>query len=125
MGLFKSYNPDYPDGGQKRDFVYVADCVDVILWLMAHRDVSGIFNLGTGEARTWLDLAHAMFAAMEREPKISFIDMPEVLRGRYQYVTQADMTKLRRAGYDRSFTSLEEGVGDYIRSYLATNDPYR
>jgi ADP-L-glycero-D-manno-heptose 6-epimerase len=125
MRLFKSYRPDYPDGGQKRDFVYVADCVAVVLWLLDRGDVSGIFNLGTGQARTWLDLAHAMFAAMGRAPKIDFIEMPEVLRGRYQYVTQADMTKLRRAGYDVPFTSLEDGVGDYIKNFLATDDPFR
>jgi ADP-L-glycero-D-manno-heptose 6-epimerase len=125
MRLFKSYRADYPDGGQTRDFVYVADCVAVVLWLLDRGDVNGIFNLGTGHARTWLDLAHAMFAAMGREPKIEFIDMPEVLRGRYQYATEADMTKLRHAGYDAPFTSLEAGVGDYVRNYLASDDPFR
>ena len=125
MRLFKSYRPDYPDGGQTRDFIYVADCVAVVLWLLDRGDVSGIFNLGTGQARTWFDLAHAMFAAMKREPEIAFIDMPEVLRGRYQYVTEANMTKLRRAGFDQPFTSLEDGVGDYIRNYLGVDDPYR
>ena len=125
MRLFKSYHRDYPDGGQKRDFVHVGDCVAAILWLLDNGDVSGIFNLGSGRARTWLDLAHAMFAAMDRSPEIAFIDMPEVLRGRYQYLTEADMTKLRRAGYDKPFTSLEDGVADYVRRYLATDDPYR
>ena len=125
MRLFKSYHPDYPDGGQKRDFVHVGDCVAVILWLLDNGDVSGIFNLGSGRARTWLDLAHAMFAAMDRKPEIAFVDMPEVLRGRYQYLTEADMTKLTRAGYDKPFTSLEDGVADYVRRYLATDDPYR
>ena len=125
MRLFKSYRPDCPDGGQTRDFIYVADCVAVVLWLLDRGDVSGIFNLGTGQARTWFDLAHAMFAAMKREPEIAFIDMPEVLRGRYQYVTEANMTRLRRAGFDQPFTSLEDGVGDYIRNYLGVDDPYR
>lgn len=125
MGLFKSYRPDFPDGGQTRDFIYVADCVAVVLWLLERRDISGIFNLGTGKARTWLDLANAMFAAMQCEPKVSFIEMPDILRDRYQYVTEADMTKLLRAGYDKPFTSLEDGVGDYIKNYLGADDPYR
>jgi len=117
--LFRSEREDYPDGGQKRDFVHVADCADVVLWLLDNPGINGIFNLGSGQARTWLDLAHAMFAAMEREPAVEFVDMPQELRGRYQYFTQAEMNKLRRAGYDKPFTSLEAGVGDYVRGYLA------
>lgn len=117
--LFRSERADYPDGGQKRDFVHVADCADVVLWLLDNPGISGIFNLGSGQARTWLDLAHAMFAAMAREPAIAFVEMPEELKGRYQYFTQADMTKLRAAGYDRPFTTLEAGVADYVTGHLA------
>ncbi len=118
MRLFHSDRADYGDGGQMRDFIYVRDCADVVLWLLDHPDVSGIFNLGTGGARTWLDLAHAMFAALEREPDVEFFKMPDALKGRYQYFTQAEMGRLRAAGYDRPFTLLEDGVADYINGYL-------
>ncbi len=114
ISLFRSERADYPDGGQKRDFIHVDDCAAVVLWLLDHADVSGLFNLGTGEARTWLDLAHAMFAALGRAPRIEFVDMPAALSGRYQYFTQADMTKLQRAGYARPFIGLEEGVTRYV-----------
>ena len=117
--LFRSERADYGDGGQKRDFVHVADCADVVLWLLDNPCVSGIFNLGSGQARTWLDLAHAMFAAMGREPAVEFIDMPEELSGRYQYFTQAEMGKLRAAGYARPFRTLEAGVASYVTDYLA------
>ncbi len=117
--LFRSERDDYPDGGQKRDFVHVGDCADVVLWLLDNPGVSGIFNLGSGQARTWLDLAHAMFAAMGRDPAVEFIDMPQELRGRYQYFTQAEMGKLRAAGYTRPFTTLEAGVASYVTDYLA------
>ncbi len=123
--LFKSERPDYPDGGQLRDFIYVRDCIDVMLWLFDHREVSGLFNLGTGEARTWLDLAHAMFAAAGMEPRIEYIPMPDAIAPRYQYFTQAKMEKLRAAGYAAAFTTLEEGVGDYVRNFLMADDPYR
>jgi len=119
VGLFKSYRDDYPDGGQVRDFVYVKDAVDVTLHFLDHRDTNGLFNCGTGEARTWNDLAKATFAAMDRNPDIDYIEMPDNLRGKYQYHTQADTTKLRAAGYDKPFTSLEDGVSDYVRSWLA------
>jgi len=119
VGLFKSYRDDYPDGGQVRDFVYVKDAVDVTLHFLDHRDTNGLFNCGTGEARTWNDLAQATFAAMGRDPHIDYIEMPDNLRGKYQYHTQADTTKLRAAGYDKPFTSLEDGVSDYVRSWLA------
>jgi len=119
MRLFRSERPDYADGGQLRDFVHVGDCAAVVLWLLDNPGVSGIFNLGTGQARTWLDLAHAMFAAMGEPPRVEFVDMPDELRGRYQYVTRAEMAKLRRAGYDRPFTALEDGVADYVRGHLA------
>jgi len=118
--LFKSYRPDYPDGGQVRDFVYVRDAVAQTLWLGAHPEVGGLFNCGTGIPRTWTDLAQAVFAAMEREPKIAFVEMPEALRGKYQYYTCAAMDKIRAAGFDRVFHTLEEGVADYVRQYLLT-----
>ena len=120
LGLFKSYKPDYADGEQKRDFVFVDDAVDVTLYFADHPEVSGLFNCGTGEARTWLDLARAVFAAMDREPNIEFIDMPKSLREKYQYFTQSDPAKLRAAGYDKPFTSLEKGVEKTIREYLTT-----
>jgi ADP-L-glycero-D-manno-heptose 6-epimerase len=125
LRLFRSGRPEYPDGGQRRDFIYVRDCVEVMLWLIEHREVCGLFNLGTGHARTWLDLANALFEAAALNPAVQFIDMPQTLADRYQYFTEARMTKLRAAGYDRPFTSLEEGVADYVRNYLATRDPYR
>ena len=125
LRLFKSYRADYPDGGQSRDFVHVQDCVDVVLWLLANAGVSGLFNLGTGQARSWLDLGHAMFAALQRPPAIEFIDMPETLRPKYQYFTEARMARLRAAGYGRPFTALEAGIADYVGKYLATEDAYR
>jgi ADP-L-glycero-D-manno-heptose 6-epimerase len=122
--LFKSYRQAYPDGGQQRDFVYVKDCVDLIWWLLEHPDVGGIFNVGTGQARTWNDLAAAVFKAMGLAPKIEYIEMPAHLRGRYQYYTCAEIDSLRDAGYARPFTRLEEGVADYVAHYLQQNDPY-
>jgi len=119
MRLFRSDRPDYTDGGQMRDFIYVKDCADVVCWLLDHPHVTGLFNLGTGQARTWLDLAHAMFAALGRDPQIEFFEMPEALKGRYQYFTEARMERLRAAGYERPFTSLEDGVADYITNHLA------
>ena len=123
--LFKSHRPDYADGGQLRDFIWVGDCVDVMLWLYDNPNVSGLFNVGTGKARSFKDLALATFAAMEREPQIEYFDMPAELRGKYQYFTQARTDRLRSAGYDRPFTELEEGVRRYVQDYLATDDPYR
>jgi len=116
--LFESYRDGIPHGGQSRDFIYVRDCVDVVCWLLEHPNVSGLFNAGTGQARTFLDLAHAVFAALDRAPEVSFIEMPEILRGRYQYFTEANMSRLRNAGYTAPFTSLEEGVRDYVINYL-------
>jgi ADP-L-glycero-D-manno-heptose 6-epimerase len=124
MKLFKSYRPDYPHGGQKRDFVYVKDCVNLMWWLLEHPEANGVFNVGTGQARTWVDLATAVFRAMDKEPDIGFIEMPETIRDKYQYFTQADMDKLRAAGYDAPFTSLEDGAADYVKNYLAKDDPY-
>ncbi|MGU3493511.1 ADP-glyceromanno-heptose 6-epimerase [Xanthobacteraceae bacterium A53D] len=116
--LFKSHNPSYEDGGQLRDFLYVKDCVSVIRWLVSTPSVSGIFNIGTGQARSFADLARAVFTAAGQPAKISYIDMPETLRGAYQYYTQADNTKLKAAGYATPFTSLEDGVTDYVTRHL-------
>jgi len=116
--LFRSYRDGIADGHQQRDFIYVRDAVDVTLHLMDHPATSGLFNCGTGHARTWLDLVTAVFAALGQAPNIRFIDMPETLRPKYQYFTQADMGKLRRAGYTTAFTSLEDGVRDYVTTYL-------
>jgi ADP-L-glycero-D-manno-heptose 6-epimerase len=123
--LFRSHNPEYPDGGQLRDFVWVGDCVDVMLWLFDNRAVNGLFNLGTGKARSFLDLAKAVFHALGKKPTIQFIDTPAEIRGKYQYFTQADMTRLRAAGYAAPFVPLEEGVERYVRGFLSAPDPYR
>lgn len=123
--LFKSHHKDYEDGGQLRDFVYVKDCVSVMIWLLENKDVNGLYNVGTGKARSFKDLAEATFAAADIEPKINYIDMPEQLRDKYQYFTEANMTKLRAAGYDKPFTELEDGVRDYVQNYMASDDKYR
>jgi len=122
--LFKSYRPEYPDGGQQRDFIYVKDCVDVLWWLTNHADVNGIFNLGTGTARSWNDLVQAVFAAMGRPARIEYIEMPEGLRGQYQYFTEAKMDKLRGAGFPVAFQPLEKAVADYVQNHLLQEDPY-
>ncbi|OVE76314.1 ADP-glyceromanno-heptose 6-epimerase [bacterium E08(2017)] len=119
LKLFKSHRPDYEDGKQERDFVFVKDAVDVTLYFDENPDVSGIFNCGTGIERTWLDLGNAVFAAMGREPNIEFIDMPESIRDKYQYHTCADASKLRSAGFSADFTSIEEGARQYVQDYLA------
>jgi len=116
--LFKSHRPEYGDGEQVRDFIYVKDAVDVTLFFYDHPGISGVFNCGTGGARTWNDLVKAVFAAMGREPKIRYIDMPEDLRDQYQYHTEADVTKLRGVGYDKDFTSLEDGIAEYVKGNL-------
>jgi ADP-L-glycero-D-manno-heptose 6-epimerase len=123
--LFKSHNPNYADGGQLRDFIYVEDCADVVLWLLKNPSVSGIFNLGTGKARSFADLAKAVYAAVDRPFKVEFIPTPEDIRDKYQYFTEADMTRLRSAGYPGQFMPLEEGVARYVRNYLSDDDPYR
>jgi ADP-L-glycero-D-manno-heptose 6-epimerase len=123
--LFTSHHPDYPDGGQMRDFVYVDDCVDVILWLLEQRQVSGLFNLGSGRARSFADLARAIAAAAGVPANIEYIPMPETLRPNYQYFTEARMQKLRTAGYGRPFTTIEDGVRQYVERYLAGPDRYR
>jgi ADP-L-glycero-D-manno-heptose 6-epimerase len=122
--LFKSYLPEYTDGGQMRDFVYVKDCVDAIWWLLQNPSVNGIFNLGTGKARTWNDLIHAVFAAMNIKPDIEYIEMPEGLRNQYQYFTQAEMGKLKTAGCPVNFSPLEDSVRDYVVNYLQQADPH-
>jgi ADP-L-glycero-D-manno-heptose 6-epimerase len=125
LTLFRSHRPDVPDGGQKRDFIYVRDCVDVVLWLLDHPQVSGLFNLGAGQARSFEDLARAIFATLLKPAAIDYIDMPEIIRPNYQYFTEASMERLRQAGYTRPFTSLADGVRDYVENYLSRPDPYR
>lgn len=116
--LFRSHRPDYKDGEQLRDFVYVKDVVDVIWFLYKQQPKSGIYNLGSGKARTFLDLAKATFKALGAEPNIEFVDTPIDIRDKYQYFTEADMSKLISVGYSKPFTSLEEGVNDYVKNYL-------
>ncbi|MEQ9606624.1 MAG: ADP-glyceromanno-heptose 6-epimerase [Kiloniellaceae bacterium] len=123
--LFQSHHPDYADGGQLRDFIWVGDCVDVMLWLLDNPKVSGLFNVGTGKARSFADLARAVFAAMDKPENISYVPTPEAIRDKYQYFTEAKMARLRTAGYDRPFTDLEEGVARYVKDYLTQSDPYR
>ena len=124
MKLFRSHNPDYTDGGQLRDFVYVKDVVNVCMYLMTNSPDSGIYNLGSGKARTFLDLTKATFKAMGKEENISFIDTPEDIRDKYQYFTEADMSKLIESGYNQKFYSLEEGVEDYVKNYLSEHNYY-
>jgi ADP-L-glycero-D-manno-heptose 6-epimerase len=116
--LFKSYRKDFRDGEQKRDFLYVKDAVAMTLHLAANKKANGLFNIGSGDARTWVDLANAVFAALNREPEIQFIEMPETIRDKYQYFTQANLGRLRAAGYPAPVTSLENAVKDYVRNYL-------
>ncbi len=122
MKLFRSHREEIADGEQQRDFIYVEDICDVVWFLMNKRKSSGLFNLGSGKARTFLDLSRAVFQAVGKEPKIQFIDTPEDIRDTYQYFTEAPMTKLRQAGYDKGFTSLEEGVGTYVDKFLLRED---
>ncbi len=117
--LFKSYNPDYKDGESTRDFIYVKDAVDATLFFLDNPDVNGIFNVGTGKARMWIDLARAMFMATGKKPNIRYVEMPENLRDQYQYFTEADITKLKNVGYTRETIALEDAVDDYIQNHLA------
>lgn len=119
--LFKSCNPNYKDGGQLRDFVYVKDICKVIMWLLVNKHVSGLFNVGTGRAQSFAELAEATFHALDLEPNIEYIDMPEKLRGKYQYYTKAEMSRLYDAGYPYHFADVENGVRDYVQSHLAQN----
>jgi ADP-L-glycero-D-manno-heptose 6-epimerase len=118
MELFRSHRPDFADGEQLRDFIYVKDLIGVIIQIMELRKESGLFNLGTGKASTFLDLVNFTFKAMNLEPKIEFVDTPSDIRDKYQYFTQAEMSKLHSAGYQLNFTSLENGIEDYVKNYL-------
>lgn len=122
--LFKSHRPDFEDGQQLRDFIYVEDIAKVTFWFMKNKPVSGLYNLGTGKARSFADLAKATFEGMGREPVIEYIDIPQDIRDKYQYFTEADMRKLRSAGYSENFFSLEDGVSDYVRNFLSQNKYY-
>jgi ADP-L-glycero-D-manno-heptose 6-epimerase len=123
--LFKSHRPGIGDGEQRRDFIYVDDAVAVVRWLMETPQVSGIFNVGTGKARSFRDLISALFRALGLEPRIEYIDMPENIRGQYQYFTEAKVDNLLRAGYNAGFTSLEDGVKRYVTQFLNTADRFR
>jgi ADP-L-glycero-D-manno-heptose 6-epimerase len=122
MKLFRSHDPNYKDGEQMRDFVYVRDVVDVCLFLMNHRKNSGIYNLGSGSARTFLDLTRCVFKSMDQTEHIEFIDTPADIRDKYQYFTEANMTKLKSIGYVQEFHTLEEGISDYVRNYLTKDE---
>jgi ADP-L-glycero-D-manno-heptose 6-epimerase len=124
MRLFRSHHPDFKDGEQMRDFVYVKDVIEVCSFLMHHRRNSGIYNLGSGKARTFVDLATNTFTSMGLEPNISFVDTPADIRDKYQYFTQANMNKLRSIGYQKPFHTLEEGVKDYVENYLSKGAYY-
>jgi len=123
--LFKSYRPGIADGDQRRDFVYVKDCTRAILWLLDNPAVRGIFNIGSGDARSFLDIANVLAKVVNAPVDVEFIEMPEAIRDRYQYFTQADMTKLRGNGMAAPFMTLEEGVADYATAYLARENRYR
>jgi ADP-L-glycero-D-manno-heptose 6-epimerase len=125
FALFKSHHPDYPDGGQLRDFVWVGDVVDVVLWLLETPTARGLFNVGSGRARSFDDLARAVYLALGKDPQITYRDMPEAIRDKYQYFTEARMDKLRAAGYPGQATPLEEGVRRYVQDYLEKEDPFR
>ncbi len=123
--LFKSDKPDVKDGEQQRDFIYVLDAAKIVMWLLDHSNTSGIYNVGTGEARSFKDMMTAMLKALGRKPEIEYIDMPKELSGRYQYLTEARMERLRAAGYDAPFMPLEVSVEHYVSQYLNRPDPYR
>jgi ADP-L-glycero-D-manno-heptose 6-epimerase len=123
--LFKSHRPGMENGAQLRDFIHVDDCVAVMLWLLDNPGVNGLFNVGTGQARSFKDLALAVFRALERDPVIDYVDMPDQLRGKYQYFTEARTERLRAAGFTQPFTTLEEGVRRYVQGFLSQPDPYR
>ncbi|MBU1099430.1 MAG: ADP-glyceromanno-heptose 6-epimerase [Bacteroidetes bacterium] len=122
--LFKSDHPDYKDGEQKRDFVYVKDAVDMTLYFLDKPEVNGLFNVGTGKAKSWNDLVTALFKAMDKPVNIEYIDMPEHLKGKYQYFTEAKMEQLKNTGYSKEVTSLEDAVKDYVQNYLQKEYPY-
>ncbi|MBI4353177.1 MAG: ADP-glyceromanno-heptose 6-epimerase [Candidatus Omnitrophica bacterium] len=124
LRLFKSYKAEYPDGGQKRDFVYVKDVVDLVLWFMEHPAKKGIYNVGAGRAQSWNELAEALFKACRKPVQIEYVDMPESIKNQYQYFTQADLTKLRQTNCPVTFQNLETGVSDYVKHHLLREDPY-
>lgn len=124
LRLFRSNTPDFANGGQMRDFVYVKDCVELMFWLLENPATNGILNVGTGKARSWNDLACAIFAALGKAPQIEYMDMPEALRGKYQNFTQADMSWMQKTNCPVRFASLEQGIADYVGNYLAQSDPY-
>lgn len=123
--LFRSHNPNYQDGGQLRDFVWVGDCVDVMLFLYDNPQVEGLYNIGSGKARSFLDLTNAVYGALGRKPEIEWVDTPEEIRAKYQYFTEAKVDRLRQAGYAKPMTALEQGVATYVRDFLEAADPYR
>ncbi|HKP77758.1 MAG TPA: NAD-dependent epimerase/dehydratase family protein, partial [Phenylobacterium sp.] len=123
--LFKSYRKDVPDGGQKRDFVYVRDAAEVTRWLFENPQVNGIYNLGSGQARTFEEMARQVFEAAGKDPQIEYTPMPPAIRDKYQYFTEAKVERLAAAGYDRPLTPLEEGIGDYVGRFLSQPDPHR
>jgi len=120
--LFKSYKFKYKDGEQKRDFIYVKDVVGILLYFLTNKKINGIFNVGSGKARTFVELTNAVFSSLGKKPLIEFIEMPSELKLRYQYETQAEMTKLKKAGYNTPFYSLEDGIKDYVLNYLVKRD---
>jgi len=124
LRLFKSYKKEYPDGGQKRDFIYVKDAVEAMIWFYQNPKVKGIFNLGSGKAQSWNELAEAIFAACGKPKNIEYIDMPDTLKNQYQYFTEADMAKLRSAGCAMKFRAVDKGVKDYVQNHLLQKDPY-
>ena len=122
--LFRSHNPNYEDGGQMRDFVFVEDCVSVMMWFFKNPEVSGMFNLGTGRARSFLDVARAVYRVRGLQPEIEFIDTPPAIREKYQYFTQANMSKLRAVGCKHQFSNLEDSISTYVKDFLDQDDPY-
>jgi len=123
--LFQSHNKNFEDGGQLRDFIWVGDCVDVMVWLSENPDISGLFNCGTGRARSFKELAEAVFSSLDTKPDIIYVPTPENIRDKYQYFTEANMARLHLAGYTNKSTSLEEGIEKYVTEYLLLTDPYR
>jgi len=124
LSLFESHRPDYREGEQLRDFIYVRDCTRIMAWMLENPSVSGLYNVGTGTARSFNDLAKATFSALDRQPTINYIPMPETLRNKYQYYTCADISKLRSAGFSSAFTSIEDGIREYVQHYLSSDNPY-
>ncbi len=120
--LFKSHKDGYKDGEQKRDFIYVKDVIDMTLYFYENKDVNGLFNIGTGKSRTWVDLVTAVFNAMDKPVNIEFIDMPDHLKDKYQYFTEANIDKIRNSGYTKKISSLEDGISDYVKNYLMTDE---